>query len=132
MIYPATMSIVETDGLPGRRAGPTPIEAVALMGLRILGLLGIIFSVLLFFFLRLDLWQMGLLWLLFLTACIGVFRYQRWAAVLLCGICWFGLASYLFESIGVDRTGSIDPEDLVLLWINIVAAALLTHPRRRA
>jgi hypothetical protein len=123
---PVSTRVVEGDGDRDRQAMAIRIEAFALAGVRTLGFLGIPFATLLFLFLRLDAWQIVLTWALLLTGSIGLFLCQRWAAVLICGICWFGLATCLFDPFPPRRVGEIPPDELVFITMNGGVALLLT------
>jgi hypothetical protein len=121
-----TTSTAEADSCYESQTNPTPIETFALGSIRVLGSLGMLVSLPLFFFLRLEHWQVLITWALLLTASIGLFACQRWAAVLACGIGWFGLATYTWEPLPGGRAFAISLEEAAFLVVHVGVALLLS------
>jgi hypothetical protein len=118
--------VVEAHYSPDCRHKPTPVEAAALQGITGLGCMGMPFAVLLILFSIYHAWQVMLACTLLLIGSLGLFLHQRWAAVLVCGICWFGLATYLFDPFPGARSPGYSLDELVYVAIHGTVAVLLT------
>lgn len=105
---------------------PALIETFALRGIRVLGFLGIPFAFLLALFSALDAWQVSLTGALLMAGSIGLCFWQRWAAVLVCGICWFGLVTYVCDPFPGAPAGQLAPEELAFGALHLGVALLLT------
>lgn len=121
-----TSPAATTDDILDRLASPAPIEAAALLGLRALGFLGVPFALLQFLFLHIEAWQVSIPSALLLIGCIGLCLSQRWAAVLVCGLSWFPLATYVCDPFPGDPSRTFSLDELAFAAINGGVAILLT------
>jgi hypothetical protein len=117
-----TIQAAGSDRLQDSQSRPTRIEALALKGLRIGGLLGSLFALLTFPFIKRDLWQVSAVWPFLMLGGAGLWLSQCWAAVLVSGFCWFALSTCLLD----DVTGKIGGDELIFLGITLAAALGIT------
>jgi hypothetical protein len=101
-------------------------DVAGLATLQTLGALTLVFALIGLLFTRTDDWRLVFPWVLLLIGCIGLFFLQRWAAVLVCGLGWFGQVTFLWFGIRNDATGEILDFATVFWGITLVGTLLFT------